>query len=567
MADLERLLAERLAPAFVAVAGRPADPTVRRSDHADFQVDGAFAVARTVGRSPREVAAAVLDQVSLDDLCSSVEVAGGGFINLTVSDELLGRLLGEMRRDDRLGVPAVGAPETVVVDYSAPNAAKEMHVGHLRSTIIGDAAVRLLEWLGHSVLRENHVGDWGTPFGMLIEHLSDIGEAEAAHELSVGDLDGFYRAARQKFDADEDFRRRSRQRVVMLQSGDPDTRRLWELLVSESEKYFLAVYRRLGVRLTQADFVGESSYDGQLSEVVSELDRLGLLEESDGAKCVFPIGFTNRSGEPLPLIVQKNDGGYGYAATDLATIRDRILRLGATRLLYVIGLPQRLHLEMVFEVAREAGWLAPPARAEHVGHGSVLGEDGRPLRTRAGASVKLMDLLDEAVARAGALIVEKDPDLDQGARAALADAVGIGAVKYADLSSDRVRDYVFSYDRMLAFDGNTAPYLQYAHARIRSIFRRAGQDVPNEAGPILVAERAEHALAIELLSFESVGFHRLTGHLYRLATTFTTFYERWPVLRAEGPLVRESRLGLCDLTARVLARGLDLLGIQAPERM
>ena len=489
MADLERLLAERLAPAFVAVAGRPADPTVRRSDHADFQVDGAFAVARTVGRSPREVAAAVLDQVSLDDLCSSVEVAGGGFINLTVSDELLGRLLGEMRRDDRLGVPAVGAPETVVVDYSAPNAAKEMHVGHLRSTIIGDAAVRLLEWLGHSVLRENHVGDWGTPFGMLIEHLCDIGEAEAAHELSVGDLDGFYRAARQKFDADEDFRRRSRQRVVMLQSGDPDTRRLWELLVSESEKYFLAVYRRLGVRLTQADFVGESSYDGQLSEVVSELDRLGLLEESDGAKCVFPIGFTNRSGEPLPLIVQKNDGGYGYAATDLATIRDRILRLGATRLLYVIGLPQRLHLEMVFEVAREAGWLAPPARAEHVGHGSVLGEDGRPLRTRAGASVKLMDLLDEAVARAGALIVEKDPDLDQGARAALADAVGIGAVKYADLSSDRVRDYVFSYDRMLAFDGNTAPYLQYAHARIRSIFRRAGQDAPNEALAAAVTSR------------------------------------------------------------------------------
>jgi arginyl-tRNA synthetase len=548
---------------------------VRRSEHADFQADGAFGVARRLGGSPREVATAILAKAQLADLCSSVEVSGGGFINLTVADGVLGQLLGDMSRDDRLGVAAVETPEWMVIDYSAPNAAKEMHVGHLRSTIIGDAAVRLLEWLGHIVIRQNHVGDWGTPFGMLIEHLCDVGEAEAAHELSVGDLDSFYRAARRKFDTDDDFKRRSRQRVVLLQSGDEATRRLWRLLVTESEKYFMAVYRRLRVRLTEDDFVGESTYRDQLDSVVSELDQLGLLRMSDGAKCVFPEGFTNRSGDPLPLIVQKSDGGFGYAATDLATIRDAIRNRGGSRLLYVVGLPQRLHFEMIFEVAREAGWLADPVRAEHVGHGSVLGEDGKPLRTRAGTSVKLMDLLDEAVARAGALIAEKDPDLDERGREALADAVGIGAVKYGDLSTDRMRDYVFSYERMLAFDGNTAPYLQYAHARVRSIFRRAPEEAPVEAGALLVAEPGEHSLAVELLSFEgvvravahSLEFHRLTGYLYGLAATFTAFYERCPVLRAEDARVRESRLRLCDLTARVLAMGLDLLGIQAPERM
>ncbi len=574
MASLEQLLDQRLAAAFSAVAGGPADPVLRRSQHADFQADGALTLGRRLGRPPRDLAAEVVRRARLEDLCARVEVAGPGFINLTVADQALGRLLSEVVEDVRLGVPQAAVRETVVVDYSAPNVAKEMHVGHLRSTVIGDAAVRLLEWLGHRVIRANHLGDWGTPFGMLIEHLLDIGEAEAAHELSVGDLDSFYRAARRKFDGDEGFRERARRRVVELQRGDPTTRRLWRLLVEESERYFLAVYQRLGVRLTGDDFVGESAYHDRIPEVLEDLERQGLLRESGGARCVFPSGFTNREGEPLPLIVQKADGGFGYAATDLAAIRHRTRDLGATRLLYVVGLPQRQHLEMVFEVAREAGWLQPPARAEHVGFGSVLGPDGRMLRSRAGTPVKLIDLLDEAVARAQTVVAEKNPSLEEAAREEVARAVGIGAVKYADLSTDRVRDYVFDYGRMLSFDGNTAPYLQYAHARIRSIFRRGGGETPEVSGPVVVSEPAERALAIELLGLadvvdgvaESLEFHRLANYLYGLATTFTTFYERCPVLRAEAG-TRRSRLALCDLTARTLALGLGLLGIPAPDRM
>ncbi len=574
MPSLEQLLAERLMPAFATVAGGQADPILRRSQHADFQADGALALGRRLGRAPRDLAAEVVRHARLEDLCAQVEVAGPGFINLTLANEALGRLLSEVSADRRLGVPCATTPETVVVDYSAPNVAKEMHVGHLRSTVIGDAAVRLLEWLGHRVVKANHLGDWGTPFGMLIEHLLDLGEAEAAHELSVGDLDSFYRAARQKFDADEGFRERARRRVVALQQGDPATRRLWRLLVEESERYFLAVYERLGVRLSEEDFVGESVYHDQIPEMLKDLERQGLLRESDGARCVFPAGFTNREGEPLPLIVQKADGGFGYAATDLAAIRYRTQGLGATRLLYVVGLPQRQHLEMVFEVAREAGWLRPPARAEHIGFGSVLGPDGKMLRSRAGASVKLIDLLDEAVARAQAVVAEKNPSLEEAVRREVARAVGIGAIKYADLSTDRVRDYVFDYGRMLSFDGNTAPYLQYAHARIRSIFRRGGGEVVDAAGPVVVSEPAERALAIELLGLsdvieqvaESRVFPPQATNLYRLATTFTLFYERCPVLRAAGE-ARRSRLVLCELTARTLALGLSLLGISAPDRM
>jgi arginyl-tRNA synthetase len=449
-----------------------------------------------------------------------------------------------------------------------------MHVGHLRSTVIGDAAVRVLEWLGHRVIRANHLGDWGTPFGMLIEHLLDVGESEAAHELSLGDLNGFYKAARVKFDTDDGFKERARTRVVALQSGDEHTLRLWRLLVDESEKYFLVVYDRLGVHLTDKDFFGESFYNDMLHPVVEELDRLGLLRESDCAKVVFPQGFTNRDGEPLPIIVQKRDGGFGYGATDLAAIRYRTQELKADRLLYVVGLPQKQHFEMVYEAAREAGWLAAPARAQHIGFGSILGPDGKMLRSRTGDSIKLVELLDEAVARAAAAVAEKNPDLDETARADVARMVGIGAIKYADLSNDRLKDYVFDWQRMLSFDGNTAPYLQYAHARIRSIFRRGGVAAPTGLTTVLVAEPAERALAIELLAFhhvlegvaESLEFHRLAVYLYGLASTFTGFYERCPVLRAEGD-VRQSRLALCDLTARVLAQGLDLLGIAAPDRM
>lgn len=574
MNKLEALLSQRLASAFEAVAGVPASPAMRRSEHADFQADGAMALSRTLRRSPRDIGVEVVERANLDDVCTSVEVSGPGFINLTVADPVLGRLLATASREDRLDLPPASRPEVVTVDYSAPNVAKEMHVGHLRSTVIGDAVVRLLEWLGHTVVRENHIGEWGTPFGMLIEHLLDLGEAEATHELSMGDLDGFYKAARTKFDGDPGFKDRSRHRVVLLQSGDEATRRLWEVLVTESKKYFMAVYGRLDVRLTEADFIGESHYNDQLGTVMDELDALGLLRDSEGARCVFPEGFTNRDGEPLPLIVRKTDGGFGYGATDLATIRDRSVRQHATRLVYVVGLPQSQHLAMVFEAAREAGWLHPPARTQHVGFGSVLGPDRRPLQSRAGVSVKLVDLLDEAVARAGHLVDSRSAELDEPTRQAVARAVGIGAVKYADLSTQASRDYVFDYARMLSFDGNTAPYLQYAHARICSIFRRAGVEVPGDMESVLVSEPPERALAIELLSFggvlqevaESLEFHRLATYLYGLATTFTAFYERCPVLRAE-PVVRDSRLVLCDLTARTLALGLDLLGIAAPNQM
>ncbi|MGH3646511.1 MAG: arginine--tRNA ligase [Micromonosporaceae bacterium] len=572
--SLEEQLRDRLAVAFEAVAGTATDPSLRRSRRADFQADAAMALARRLGRRPRDIATEVAERAELDDLCSHVEIAGPGFISLTVADEVLGRLLAAMAAGDRLGVDRVQRRQRVVVDYSAPNVAKEMHVGHLRSTFIGDAAVRLLEWLGHEVIRENHIGDWGTPFGMLIEHLLDVGESEAAHELSVGDLDGFYKAARVKFEADEAFADRARRRVVLLQSGDETTRRLWRLLITESEKYFMTVYRRLDVRLTEADFAGESCYNDQLGPVVEELDALGLLRDSHGARCVFPEGFTNRDGDPLPLIVRKRDGGYGYASTDLATIRHRIRLLGADRMLYVVGLPQRQHFEMIFQAAREAGWLAPPASAEHVGFGSILGADGKLLRSRSGASVKLVDLIDEAVRRAEAAVAEKNPDLDEATRAEVARMVGIGAVKYADLSTQRTKDYVFDYDRMLTFDGNTAPYLQYAHARIQSIFRRGGTRPPRGVDAVGLEHPAERGLALELLTFgilvtevaDSLDFHRLAHYLFGHATAFTAFYEHCPVLRAEGE-TRDSRLVLCDLAARTLACGLGLLGIAAPDRM
>ncbi|WP_144124553.1 arginine--tRNA ligase [Catellatospora sichuanensis] len=573
MTDLESLLNDRLAAAFAEVAGERVDPVVRRSQHADFQADGALPLARRLGRAPRDIAADALGRADLADLVATAEISGPGFINLTLRDDALAGLLATMSADERLGVPTAVAPETVIIDYSAPNVAKELHVGHLRTTVIGDAVARTLDWLGHDVRRANHIGDWGTPFGMLIEHLLDLGESEALHELSVGDLNGFYQSARVKFDADPAFAERSRRRVVALQSGDATTLRLWRLLVDESKKYFLAVYDKLGVTLTSDHFFGESYYNDMLDPVVDALDALGLLRESDGAMCVFPQGFTGRDGEPMPIIVRKRDGGYGYGATDLAAIRHRTQDLKATRLLYVVGSPQQQHLEMVYQTAREAGWLAEPARAVHVGFGQVLGADGKKLASRAGEAVKLVDLLDEAVTRAAAIVLEKNPELDADTRAEVARMVGIGAIKYVDLSSDRIKDYSFHWDRMLSFSGDTGAYLQYTYARINSIFRKGGV-TPDRAATVLLDSPAERALAMQLLGFpavvadaaETLQFHRLAGYLQSLAGAYTAFYDNCPVLKADGP-VRASRLLLCDLTARVIAQGLGLLGIEAPERM
>lgn len=577
MADPLTLIAARLAPVFAELAGAPTDPVVRPSDHADAQVNGALPLAKALGRNPREVAQQIVDAAapSLSDMVSAMDVAGPGFLNVTLSNDFLTQTIQSVAADPHLGV-AHQTPRTVVVDYSAPNVAKEMHVGHLRSTVIGDAIVRVLEAQGHRVIRENHIGDWGTPFGMLIEHLHDLGEAAAAHELSVGDLDGFYKTARQKFDGDALFADRARQRVVLLQGGDADTLRLWRLLVAESTRYFDAVYQRLGVRLTPGDIVGESAYNDLLPTVAQRLQAQGLLQTSDGADVVFPPGFTNRDGDPLPLIIRKGDGGYNYATSDLACVIDRVERLGADRMLYVVGAPQAQHLQMVFAVSAQAGWVPDGVELEHVAFGSVLGSDRKMLKSRAGDTVKLAALLDEAVDRAAAAVAEKNPGLDADARSVVARSVGMGAVKYADLSTDRIKDYVFDWDRMLAFDGNTAPYLQYAHARICSIFRRAGLGRHDVRGALpSLGEPAERDLTLTLLGFDAAvrdtaercSPHRLCTYLYDLASAFTTFYEQCPVLKADDPEVRTGRLVLCDATAQVLARGLDLLGIDAPEQM
>lgn len=570
-------VAARLQPAFDAVEPG-ADPVVRPGRNgADVAVNGAIAVARRAGAAPAEMAARILESVELGDLCETIDIAPQGFVNLRLAGPYITEALRSVSADPRSGIEPAAAPKTVVVDYSAPNVAKEMHAGHVRTTIIGDALCRLLDMVGHRVIRENHIGDWGTPFGMLIEHLIDVGESAGIQTLSVGDLDGFYRQARASFDGSPEFADRARNRVVSLQSGDPETLRLWRILVDQSIAYFTAVYKRLGVLLTPVDVVGESFYNDLLPSVVADLDAAGLVVDSGGARCVFPEGFSNRDGSPLPLIVQKSDGGFGYAATDLAAVRDRFARLHADVALYVVGAPQAQHFAMCFAVARAAGWIPAGAEVEHVSFGNMLGADRKMFRSRAGDAVRLSDLVDEAFARAEAAIIEKNPDLDDAERADVARMIGIGALKYADLSTDRTRDYVFDWDRMLSFDGNTAPYLQYAHVRCRSIFRRADVDpAPYGAGEVLVTavEEAERALAIALLSFDTAvsaaletwSPHKLCSYLFDLAGTFTTFFETCPVLKAEAR-TRESRLALCAITAEILAAGLAALGIEAPERM
>jgi arginyl-tRNA synthetase len=577
MADPLVLLADRFAAAFGAVADAPCDPVVRPSERADAQVNGALSLAKSLGMSPRDVATKALDALGdLSDMIESTEVAGPGFINVTFTTSFLARELVAAMQHDRLGVRAAADPHTFVIDYSAPNVAKEMHVGHLRSTVIGDALVRALSYVGNTVVRENHIGDWGTPFGMLIEHLIDLGEENAAHELGVGDLDGFYKQARQKFEESDSFKDRARQRVVMLQSGDDDTMRLWKTLVLESTRYFNKVYSQLGVLLTDDDLMGESAYNDLLLTVVQRLSDGGLLEISDGAEVVFAEGFTNRDNEPLPLIIRKGDGGYNYATTDLACVIDRVERLGAQSLLYVVGAPQAQHLQMVEAVARNAGWLPEGFIMNHVSFGSVLGADRKMLKSRSGETVKLAALLDEAVERADAAIAEKNPAMSSEERDVVARMIGIGAVKYSDLSTDRVKDYIFDWERMLSFDGNTAPYLQYAHARICSIFRRAGvsRDQVRNVVPSLDDPR-EKALAMRLLRFDAAVWemvdtlspHKLCTYVFDVATDFTAFYEHCSVLKAETDDLRMSRLALCDATARVIEQALNLLGIDAPEQM
>jgi arginyl-tRNA synthetase len=548
-------------------------PAIRRSQHSDYQANCALGLASRLKQPPRAVAESIVKHLDLAGMAESIDVSGPGYVNIKLDSHFLAAALAEMATDPRRGIDPSPAPETIVVDYSSPNVAKELHVGHLRGTILGDALCRVLECLGHRVIRQNHLGDWGTPFGMLIEAMK---ESSADSLSSVKNWNTFYRQARTKFEADSDFADRSRKSVVALQALDPEALALWHQLMSQSRRYLATIYAKLGVSLTDADVAGESIYNPMLASVVSELRARNLVTESDGALCVFLPSFQGKTGDPLPLIIQKQDAGYGYATTDLAAIRYRLQNLGATRILYVVGAAQRLHLQMIFATAREAGWLVPPLAAEHVDFAAVLGADRKMFKTRSGDTVSLASLLDEAVARAETIVAQKNPGLGAEARADVARKIGIGSIKYADLSTDRVKDYVFDWDRMLAFEGNTAPYLQYAYARIRSIFHRAqAPDLAPRGSFIVIREPAERALALELLDFhaavaqvaESLQPHKLCTYLFSLATAFSGFYEQCPIVQAATDDERRSRLALAGLTAVVLARGLELLGIEVPEQM
>ncbi|MGN6679251.1 MAG: arginine--tRNA ligase [Streptosporangiaceae bacterium] len=576
MADLQAVLAADVSAALTAEFGpdyADTDPLIRPSAFADFQSNAPLALAKRLGRQPREVAAQIAGHLTGSPMVAKAEASGPGFVNITLRDSWLSEAVTAQLADPSLGLERTGHPQCVVVDYSAPNVAKEMHVGHLRTTIVGDAFVRVLERLGNKVIRANHIGDWGTNFGMLLEHLIDIGEEAAYAQLAAGEINEFYQAAKVKFDADPDFADRSRQRVVELQAGDPETLRLWRTLIDDSKQYYNAIYRRLGVTLTDADLAPESMYNAMLEDVCRDLEQAGVARMSDGALCAFPPGFTGRDGNPLPLILRKSDGGYGYGTTDMAAIRYRVRDLHADRITYVVGSEQSQHLSMVFSVARQAGWLPDSVRAEHAAIGMVTGADRKRFRSRTGKSVKLIDLIDEAVARAEEVIKDRydEPEL----RAQIAEAVGIGALKYADLSVARDSSYVLDFDRMLALTGNTGPYLQYAAARIRSIFGRANLSPEMATGPIVLGEPAERALALRLLDFsaalaetaEDAEPHKLAGFLFDMASDFTTFYEQCPVLKAGSAEVKNSRLALCALTLKVLLTGLDLLGIPVPERM
>jgi arginyl-tRNA synthetase len=522
------------------------------------------------------VAAELAARLDVTGICAEPAVSGPGFINLTLRDDWIAAQASAMLGDDRLGLAPTAAPQTVVVEYSSPNIAKEMHVGHLRTTIVGDAIARIGEFAGHRVIRDNHVGDWGTQFGMLIEYLLDVGEESAEAELLRTDPNAFYQAARRRFDSDPGFADRARKRVVDLQGGDPGTLQLWQDLVDFSKDYLHRIYGRLGVTLTDDDIKGESFYNHLLADTVARLEEEGIAVHSDGALCAFPAGFTGREGRPMPVIIRKSDGGYNYSTTDLATIRYRVDELHVDRAIYVVGSDQALHFQMVFAVAREAGWIPPGAVFEHAQIGLVLGPDGNRLRTRSGDNVQLSELLAEAVDRARAILDELDATsrFDAVELDAVAEAVGIGAVKYADLSTARESAYVFDWDRMISFRGNTGPYLQYATARIRSIFRRAA-DGPAAGTAVAIAAGPERALALKLLGFgavitgvgETAEPHRLCGYLFEVASLFTTFYEQCPVLKAESASLRASRLALCALTHDVLTTGLGLLGVPVPERM
>ncbi|MGW3425436.1 arginine--tRNA ligase [Streptomyces phaeochromogenes] len=581
---------QRLAAALTAALPEtaPADPLLRRSDRADYQANGILALAKKAKANPRDLATQVVDRLVKGDVIKDIEVSGPGFLNITITDRAITENLAARATDpaDRLGVPFLENPGTTVIDYAQPNVAKEMHVGHLRSAVIGDAVVQILEFVGETVVRRHHIGDWGTQFGMLIQYLDEhpheldhetAEDGAVSGEEAMSNLNRLYKAARTHFDSDEEFKTRARRRVVDLQAGDPHTLATWQKFVDESKIYFFSVFEKLDMEIQDADIVGESGYNDMLDETCRLLEEAGVAVWSEGALCVFFDDVKGPDGNPVPLIVKKSDGGYGYAATDLSAIRDRVFNLKADKLIYVVDARQSLHFKMVFETARRAGWLNGDAKAEQLAFGTVLGKDGKPFKTREGETIRLVDLLDEAIDRATAVVREKaekvgltEDEIVENGR-----YVGIGAVKYADLSTSAVRDYKFDLDQMVSLNGDTSVYLQYAYARSRSILRKAGDARPL-AHPELALAPAERALGLhldqfgELLQDVASGYepHKLAAYLYQLASHLTTFYEQCHVLSDANPKeVVENRLFLVDLTARTLHQGMALLGIRTPDRL
>ncbi|EGH9410712.1 arginine--tRNA ligase [Salmonella enterica] len=576
--NIQALLSEKVSQAMIA-AGAPADcePQVRQSakvQFGDYQANGMMAVAKKLGMAPRQLAEQVLTHLDLSGIASKVEIAGPGFINIFLEPAFLAEQVQQALASDRLGV-SQPTRQTIVVDYSAPNVAKEMHVGHLRSTIIGDAAVRTLEFLGHHVIRANHVGDWGTQFGMLIAWLEKQ-QQENAGDMALADLEGFYRDAKKHYDEDEAFAERARNYVVKLQSGDTYFREMWRKLVDITMTQNQITYDRLNVTLTRNDVMGESLYNPMLPGIVADLKAKGLAVESEGATVVFLDEFKNKEGDPMGVIIQKKDGGYLYTTTDIACAKYRYETLHADRVLYYIDSRQHQHLMQAWTIVRKAGYVPDSVPLEHHMFGMMLGKDGKPFKTRAGGTVKLADLLDEALERARRLVAEKNPDMSADELEKLANAVGIGAVKYADLSKNRTTDYIFDWDNMLAFEGNTAPYMQYAYTRVLSVFRKA--DIDEQAlasAPVIISEDREAQLAARLLQFEETLTvvaregtpHVMCAYLYDVAGLFSGFYEHCPILSAENDAIRNSRLKLAQLTAKTLKLGLDTLGIETVERM
>lgn len=579
--SVDQRVADALASALPEAGA--ADPMLRRSDRADFQANGILALAKKAKANPRELATTVVEGIATGDLIQDIEVSGPGFLNITITDQAIIETLAARALDDRLGVPLAANPGTTVIDYAQPNVAKEMHVGHLRSAVIGAAMVEILEFTGEKVIRRHHIGDWGTQFGMLIQYLVehphelDHKSEEVSGEEAMSNLNRLYKTSRTLFDSDEEFKTRARARVVDLQAGDPETLAMWQRFVDESKIYFYSVFNKLDMDIRDTDVVGESGYNDMLVETCKLLEESGVAVRSNGALCVFFDDVKGPDGNPTPLIVQKSDGGFGYAATDLSAIRNRVAELGATTLIYVVDARQSLHFKMVFETARRAGWLNGDVKAVQLAFGTVLGKDGKPFKTREGETVRLVDLLDEAVERATAVVREKAEKvgLTEAEIVENGQYVGIGAVKYADLSTSAARDYKFDLDQMVSLNGDTSVYLQYAYARIKSILRRAGDREP-AAHPELELAPAERALGLHLDHFGELiaeaaaehAPHKVAAYLYQLSSLFTTFYDQCPVVKPEPELVvGENRLFLCDLTARTLSKGMSLLGIRTPEKL